>query len=134
MKFSPSDRGRSVRPHTRSRLTPIPLINRKTKQRTSPGVPPTYVFTIPNNAADGGVKHTAPTNAALRRSSATHFPARFLRHFLIRRSERRPASGAPTFHVSGKKRNGRGSQMSDCGREEEGCKSGTNSDYRYQRA
>ena len=66
-----------------------------------------YVFAIPNNAIDGGVKHIAPTSAALRRSSATHFPARLLRHFLIIRSETRPAIGAPTFsHRQWKKQAG----------------------------
>ena len=86
-----------VRPHARSQLTPIPSMNKQTKQRMRPGVPSTYVFTIPNNATAGGVKHTAPTKAARRRSSATHFPARFLRHFWTMMSERRPASGAPTL-------------------------------------
>ena len=65
-----------------------------------------YAFAIPNNATDGGVNHIAPTIAALRRSSATHFPARFLRHLLIMRSETRPAIGAPTFRII---KNGRGS-------------------------
>ena len=104
----PSDRGLLVRPPARPekhrKLTPIPSMNRQTKQRMRPGVPSTYVFATPNNATAGGVRHTAPTSAARRRSSATHFPARFLRHFLTMRSERRPAIGAPTDRVSGEMR------------------------------
>ena len=62
-----------------------------------------YVFAIPNNVIDGGINHIAPTSAALGRSSATHFPARFLRHFLVIRSEMRPAIGTPTFRIDGEK-------------------------------
>ena len=103
-------RSRSVgsTPHSENllQLTPIPLMNRQTKQSTRPGVPSTYAFAIPNNATDGGVKNAAPTNAARRRSSATHFPARLLRHFFIMRSERRPAIGAPTFRARDEKETG----------------------------
>jgi hypothetical protein len=60
-----------------------------------------YALAIPNNATDGGMNQIAPTSAALRRSSATHFPARFLRHFFIMRSETRPAIGAPSYCVGG---------------------------------
>ena len=102
---TPNAKRRLVRPPARSRnprkLTPIPLVNRQTKQITRPGVPSMYVFAIPNNAIDGGINHIAPTSAALRRSSVTHFPARFLRHFLIMRSETRPAIGALTFRMDG---------------------------------
>ena len=82
-----------------SELTPIPLTNRQARQTTKPGVPSIYVFAIPNKHVDNGINQAAPNSAALRRSSATHFPARFLRHFLIVRSERRPAIGAPTFYI-----------------------------------
>ena len=97
-------------------------MNRQSKQRTIPGVPSTYAFAIPNNATDGGVKHIAPTKAARRRSSATHFPARFLRHFSIMKSERRPASGAPTFHASNKKEADGVSRCQNAGVKREGVR------------
>lgn len=71
---------------------------------TKPKVPSTYAFVTPNKAVDSGIKQTAPNTVALRRSSGTHIPPRFLRHFLTIRSETRPASGAPTFHM-GEKQN-----------------------------
>ena len=89
-----------------------------------------YVFAIPNNATDGGVKHIAPTSAALRRSSATHFPARLLRHFLIMRSETRPAIGAPTFHVGDGER--WAGFVYENAEVKGGCESGTDSGYQHR--
>ena len=82
--------------HPINSLTPIPLTNRQTRQVIKPGILSIYVFANPNNAIDSGEKDTAPISAALGRPSATHFPAQFLRHSLIVRSEMRPANGAPT--------------------------------------
>ena len=79
------------------KLTPIPLMNKQKKQATKPRGPSMYAFATPKSAIDSGSNHIAPNSAVLRRSSATHFPPRFLRHFLIIRSEARPAIGAPTF-------------------------------------
>jgi len=110
------------RPSHLWKLTPIPVMNKQTKQTTKPRVPSIYAFATPKNATDSGSNPIAPKSAALRRSSATHFPARFLRHFLIIRSEPRPAIGAPTV---------------SCGKnpeaEREECKSGTNPGSQYQR-
>ena len=89
-----------------------------------------YAFATPNNATDGGINHIAPISAALRRSSATHFPARFLRHFFIMRSETRPEIGAPTFHVGGGRR---WAEFADEGAEAKGnYESGTNSGYQHR--
>ena len=80
-------------------LTPIPLMNKQTRHSTKPRVPSTYAFAIPNKAIENGINQVAPNWAALSRSSATHFPPLFLRHFITMRSETRPASGAPTCHM-----------------------------------
>jgi hypothetical protein len=88
-----------VRAKKPSELTPIPLTKRQARHNTKPKVPSTYAFATPNKAVDSGIKQTAPNTVALRRSSGTHIPPRFLRHFLTIRSETCPASGAPTFHV-----------------------------------
>ena len=88
-----------------------------------------YVFANPNNASGTGVKNTAPTSAALRRSSATHFPARFLRHFLTMRSETRPENKAPAFSHEWQ-----GSQIWFADQNVEARREGwTNSGYQYLR-
>ena len=100
-------------------------MNKQKKQATKPRGPSMYAFATPKSAIDSGSSHIAPNSAVLRRSSATHFPPRFLRHFFIIRSEARPAIGAPTLFFS-------------CGEnleaKREGCESGTDSGFQYQRA
>ena len=82
------------------RLTPTPLKKRQTRVITRPTFPSTYAVVKPARVTEIGIRTSPPSHTARRRSSGTHTPLRFSFACLTTRSERRPAIGAPTVHVS----------------------------------
>ncbi len=89
--------GQSLGPSTTvNKRTPRPFMKRQRQFRIKPGVPSTYVVSIPQSRIDSGTKTAAPSVVALRRSSGTHWFPRFFLHFTTIRSDKAPVRGAPT--------------------------------------